>query len=231
MSTALVGRNTEATALDRLQRRKNGESVEAIAKADGISINEVNASLKYAREAVQMEVHAEVMASKASGELVNEKIRRNARKRLGGKFLAGLEKLLDGERVVVSKNKLTGEITLETITDPDVIVEGLKQFRETVSLQERPAAPQTNISISTTQQNNTNHFQATDREDILDRIRRNQQDAKPKTIKATAIEISEAELIPDVPPEPDAPAEDVETIEAPHPETKKDQEETEWTNF
>ena len=91
------------------------------------------------------------MMLKLHGQLVNEEIRQQLRRQLGPKAIEAMGSLLSGDRVDVWRDRKTGVIHTATVYDPEVRLQGVEQFRKAVSLEEKPAVPQTVVNV---QQNN-----------------------------------------------------------------------------
>jgi hypothetical protein len=149
--TGLIATNNDSVDLDRYERYRGGETIQKIAVADHVQEPTARASIRAGEVIAERALMRKLGDKKLKGALKNEEIREEVRDKLGVKFLASLEKLLDGTRVVVQRNKDTGQITMHEIADPEIMAQGVEQFRKVTSLEEKPAA-QTVVNV---QQNNT----------------------------------------------------------------------------
>ena len=194
---------SQRVGIERLKRLREGQTLEQIAATDGIVVANVATTIREAVELERAEIRERTLDAKIRAELKNEKIRALIRNQLGQKYITALELLLDGQKSVVIKNE-AGFEEVVTITDLEAVANGLKHFRESISLQERPAAPQTNIVVDNRQQ--TANLRITDREQMIDRIRSQQAlgherlglISRPVQIEVTAEEQSVETLVEEI---------------------------------
>ncbi len=137
--------------LARYLRFKHGESIIDIAQSEGTDPEAVKISVRKGRNMYEAEQILKLRDLKHTALIETEEIRRDIRRRISKQLVDSVERLLQGKRTVVEVNKLTGEVTLHEIVDPEVISMGIEHARKSISLDEKPAANQTTVNI---QQNN-----------------------------------------------------------------------------
>jgi hypothetical protein len=89
--------------------------------------------------------------------------------------LDALDKLLDGKKIMVSRDKETGAFHMKEIDDPDVMATGLELYRKTVSLEEKPAQAPTIVNVQQNQNNSQQPPGGWSFESILAKIREEQK--------------------------------------------------------
>lgn len=162
-------RAVSTTATDRYERWMAGESAEAIAEADGVSVGTANSSIRQGGQIVAMRNSEELMRLKERAELDNERLRRQVREAVGEQMKEAIATLLRGKRELVVKDA-AGNVSFQEYNDPDVLVSGLEQARKTISLDVKPGPSVSITSIS--QVNNVGSAaEPWDFEGELDRIR------------------------------------------------------------
>jgi hypothetical protein len=215
-----------ALAAKRYTRFMNGEALEKIAETDGVSLEKVRRDISKRKKLNENRLRRQVIEHRIEGQLENEKLRKKARARLSGKFLDSLDKLLEGKRIIISRDKKTGEVTIEEVVDPEVMATGIELYMKTASLEEKPAPAPTVVNVQQNQNNNNPQF-AGDMsfESILSRIREKQKAVGP-VIETKALNaapespegiIEELKQIDKIIAEADEPA------PAPEQETKKEE--------
>ena len=199
-------------AADVYARFRKGATVEEIAAADGMAVEKVQQSLDHAMMRHEVDIKQRLRIERLEAQRANERLRKKARKKMGEKFLDAIDKLLDGKKVVFSRDTATGAILTETIDDMESLVAGIEAFRKTTSLEEKPM-PTPTVALHV-EQNNATGANGTVRfgglEESLARIRdrhRSQpHDADPDD-DDEPIDVPASEVVPDaeVIPEPKAP--------------------------
>lgn len=153
METAALTVKSAGLDNDRLIRFESGHSMEEIARDDHVSLAEVQSSIEIAARHEQIRKNHQLMNLRQDAQIENEKIRAHYRKKFHADAETALGKLLKGEKTVVQKNALTGELSEFTYTDVDTIALGLDHYRKSITLEEKPApAPGTVVNV----QSNTN---------------------------------------------------------------------------
>ena len=130
-------------ALARLEKSRAGKSAEEIATEEGVTVDTVERSLTQANSHEFLEARTQI-------ERKNNQLRRRVQRECEDKFVAGIGKLLDGEKEVALV--VDGEVVVTAIRDPKALLNGLNQFMAAVAMTEKPApAPAAIVNI---QQNN-----------------------------------------------------------------------------
>jgi len=137
-STANESKKTGSLDLDRYQRHQIGKTFEEISAEDQTDIAVIEKSIESAAKQESGRMQREFIGLRIQAQIDNERTRKKARTRLEGKFLSAMDHLLTGERTAIEVNKESGEVTLKTYTDPDVLAVGVEQYRKAVTLEEKP---------------------------------------------------------------------------------------------
>ena len=121
--------------MDRLERYEAGESLQEIAKQEGVTVETVENYIKEIADRIEWAKTRELRVLKQESAIANEKIRIEYRKDLNDEAKSAVSSLLKSSK---AKDK----------------VEGLKSYLKVVSLEEKPTSPQTTVNV---QQNNSNN--------------------------------------------------------------------------
>ena len=179
-------------ALERLQRFQNGESIEQIRKADGVTEKTVRDSLNEARHLTRAALEREVLDLKLQGAHIKEKLRNEILKEFQGDLRRAIRTLLEGAREAAFFDLRSGKVITEKITDPNMILAGVEQLRKIGALDEKPAPAHT-TQILNVQQNNTQGGHVEDFEERIRRIARKQQESIDAAKKVVDVESEEVE--------------------------------------
>ncbi len=171
-------------ALERLQRLQNGESIEQITKADGVTEKTVRDSLNEARHLTRTAVEQRVLDLKLQGAEIKEQLRNEILKEFNTALRKAIKMLLTGMREAAFFDQRSGRVITKKIVDPTMIVAGVEQLRKIGALDEKPAA---NTQILNIQQNTRNSVYGGQGEDFEERMRRIRK-AQQESIKAAAAE-------------------------------------------
>lgn len=178
----------------RYRRHAEGESISDIAAADGINRKLAQESVTRGQKMFEGEQLLKLKTMKYQGAIDNETIRTEVRRRIADKIAGKIEDLLSGQRPIVEINKITGEVTIKMVIDPEVVALGLEHARKTISLDEKPAAGQTVVNIQNNQ-TNVSEGQAereSSYEERLQRIRSRQVSSR-EVIEVPAQEVRDTE--------------------------------------
>lgn len=192
---ALVPNYTELLATDdsvaakRYQRFKKGETIEQIAKADGVKVETIRLAILAFDKKFALLTQNAIVRERLDGELSNEKLRAAIRSRVHNKVLKAIDTLVTGERKYVSFDQTKGKFVTVKAVDFNMMLQGIKEFQKLVSLEQKPAVPTTVVNVNQTNVNNPAH-----REDFEERMRRIKQKQKE------SIAAAEAEKVIDVEP-------------------------------
>lgn len=207
--------------------KDGGKSIADIATEEGITVEGAKKSIAEGKTRYEMALQSEVLQRKVKGQLENEIIRKRVRRKLANKFLAALDQLLEGKRVMVSIDKATGKILTQEVVDPDMLVAGVTMFHKTVSLEEKPAAaPTVQLNVQNNQNIDAGGGSGWSFEQQMEQIRRKQL----ASIGPITVDVPDApeEIVPEaevVQPEPTIEAEP--TISEKPAEPQKESE-SEW---
>lgn len=204
----------------RSQRFDKGATLEEIATEDGLDVRIAELSVRRGHKVEVMRMAHRINKLKLKAQLDNEELRDKIRSRLGDKLLQAIESMLEGQQVIVSKDKETGAILTETITNPKIQAVGVEQFRKAVSLEEKPAPPQTIVNV---QQNNSTPSASSEGLDFESRLRAIRQKQRETAIKGEPAIEAEAHEVRD---EPSA-----DRQEGPESDAEKPSEDTKWEDF
>ncbi len=192
---ALVPNYTELLATDdsvsakRYQRFKEGETIEQIAKKDGVKIETIRLAILAFEKKFALLTQNAIVRERLDGELSNEKLRAAIRSRVHNKVLKAIDTLVTGERKYVSFDQTKGKFVTVKAVDFNMMLQGIKEFQKLVSLEQKPAVPTTVVNVNQTNTNNPAHG-----EDFEERMRRIKKQQKE------SIELAEAEKVIDVEP-------------------------------
>lgn len=120
-------------------RVKAGETEVQIAQKEGISIDEVQRSIKNGEQLEFARFLREFLGFRLEVVIHNERFRKRIRKRFEDKVIDALGRLLSGERTLIEKDRKTGEVRFHKFIDLELIARGIEQYRKTTSLEEKPA--------------------------------------------------------------------------------------------
>ena len=192
---ALVPNYTELLATDdsvsakRYQRFKKGETIEQIAKKDGVKVETIRLAILAFDKKFELLTQNAIVRERLEGELSNEKLRAAIRSRVHHKVLKAIDHLVTGDRKYVSFDQTKGEFVTVEAKDFNMMLAGIKEFQKLVSLEQKPAVPTTVVNVNQTNVNNPAHG-----EDFEERMRRIKKQQKE------SIEAAEAEKVIDVEP-------------------------------
>jgi hypothetical protein len=192
---ALVPNYTDLLATDdsvaakRYQRFKKGETIEQIAKADGVKIETIRLAILAFDKKFALLTQNAIVRERLDGELSNEKLRAAIRSRVHNKVLKAIDTLVTGERKYVSFDQTKGKFVTVKAVDFNMMLQGIKEFQKLVSLEQKPSVPHTVVNVN--QQTNVNPAHGEDFEERMRRIKKKQKES---------IEASEAEKVIDVEP-------------------------------
>lgn len=181
--------NEEDLNVSRYKRHLGGETYDQIAEADGITRTEALRTVAAGKDLVNGALIRQIASKREAIGLAREELREETIKRLGKKLIDSLEKLLDGKRMVVYKDKLTGEMKMEEIVDPEMIVMGIEKFCKVTSLEEKPAVQQTVVNVQQNTIPGGGHRM--DFEGMLAKIRREQLEEKQKLIEGAVTDVTD----------------------------------------
>ena len=171
-------------ALERLQRIQNGESIEQITQADGVTEKTVRDSLNEARHLTRTAVEQRVLDLKLQGAEIKEQLRNEILKEFNTALRKAIKMLLTGMREAAFFDQRSGRVITKKIVDPTMIVAGVEQLRKIGALDEKPSL---NTQILNIQQNTRNSVYGGQGEDFEERIRRIRKEQE-ESIKAAAAE-------------------------------------------
>lgn len=186
---ALVPNYTELLATDdsvaakRYQRFKQGETIEEIAEADDVKVETIRLAILAFDKKFALLTQNAIVRERLDGELSNEKLRAAIRSRVHNKVLKAIDTLVTGERKYVSFDQTKGKFVTVKATDFNMMLAGIREFQKLVSLEQKPAAPQTVVNVNQTNVNNPAHG-----EDFEERMRRIKQKQKESIAAAEAAE-------------------------------------------
>lgn len=186
---ALVPNYTELLATDdsvaakRYQRFKKGETIEEIAEADDVKVETIRLAILAFDKKFALLTQNAIVRERLDGELSNEKLRAAIRSRVHNKVLKAIDTLVTGERKYVSFDQTKGKFVTVKATDFNMMLAGIREFQKLVSLEQKPAAPQTVVNVNQTNVNNPSHG-----EDFEERMRRIKQKQKESIAAAEAAE-------------------------------------------
>lgn len=192
---ALVPNYTDLLATDdsvaakRYQRFKKGETIEQIAKADGVKVETIRLAILAFDKKFALLTQNAIVRERLDGELSNEKLRAAIRSRVHNKVLKAIDTLVTGERKYVSFDQTKGKFVTVKAVDFNMMLQGIKEFQKLVSLEQKPAVPTTVVNVN--QQTNVNPAHGEDFEERMRRIKQKQKES---------IEAAEAEKVIDVEP-------------------------------
>lgn len=184
---ALVPNYTELLATDdsvaakRYQRFKQGETIEEIAEADDVKVETIRLAILAFDKKFALLTQNAIVRERLDGELSNEKLRAAIRSRVHNKVLKAIDTLVTGERKYVSFDQAKGKFVTVKATDFNMMLAGIREFQKLVSLEQKPAAPQTVVNVNQTNVNNPAHG-----EDFEERMRRIKQKQKESIAAAEA---------------------------------------------
>jgi hypothetical protein len=190
MSPKMLQVNDEDLNVSRYKRHLSGETYEQIAETDGITRTEALRTVAAGKNLVNGELVRKIADKRIVSSLAREELRGEAMERLGKKVIDSLKKLLDGKRIVVYKDKLTGAVRMEEVDDPKMIVMGIEKFCKVTSLEEKPAVQQTVVNV----QQNTIPVggHRMDFEGMLAKIRQERLEEKQKLIEGEVTDVTDA---------------------------------------
>lgn len=198
--TILMDKIDRATAdLARYLRFKHGETFLEIAQSEEMDPKKVEISVRAGRQMYEGQQLLELRDLKHRSLIEAERIREKLRIKVADQLIEGIETLLKGERTIVEVNKITGEVTMHKVVDPELIAIGIDKAMKGISLEERPAPNQTTVNI---QQNNVNDQSSGSVEytfeERLARIRQKQDRAfsPSRVIEASATDVTEEPATP-----------------------------------
>ncbi len=166
--------------LGRYMRLMNGESTEEIASIDGVSVSTVQKSVARGAAFSGQTTIMEIQHMRDQGAKQNEAFRQRVRAALESSVEEAIADLVKAQNEVPEINKKTGEVTIKKYKDLKIMIEGVKLYRSTVSLEEKPQATtviQNNIQQNNTQNNMPGPEGMFDFETQLQAIRRQQKEA------------------------------------------------------
>lgn len=140
-------KNAEGSSLERVEKKskdlerflshREGVTVMDIAKRDRIDPASAESSIRRGSRIFEGEQQMQLRSAKYDNAIAAEKLRTDTHKSIATIFVDAIKTLLQGKRTIVEKNKLTGQITMHEITDPEIIAIGLAAARKTLSLEEK----------------------------------------------------------------------------------------------
>lgn len=172
----------DSVAAKRYQRFKKGETIEEIAKADGVKVETIRLAILAFDKKFALLTQNAIVRERLDGELSNEKLRAAIRSRVHNKVLKAIDTLVTGERKYVSFDQTKGKFVTVKAVDFNMMLQGIKEFQKLVSLEQKPAAPHTVVNVNQTNVN-TSHG-----EDFEERMRRIKQKQKESIAAAEAAE-------------------------------------------
>ena len=164
--------------LERYEKFSQGMEISQIAKEEGRDPEFIAKSIKQGQLIFEQGQEIRLRDLRYRAELINEQAKSEIRMESIPEGKKAVKSLLEGKRTVVECNKITGEVVLHEIRDPDVQVQGLEQLRKMIDFDKKPT-PQTVVNIQQNNQNNSDsgpRNSSGDRsyEDSIARIRRQQ---------------------------------------------------------
>src|SRR3990167_5997776 len=139
--------------IGRYMRLMHGESVETIAAIDGVNVSTVQKSVARGAAFQGQQTVMEIQYMRDQGTKQNEAFRQRLRNALEVAVETAIADLVQAKNTVPEVNASTGEVTLKEYKDLKIMIEGVKLYRATVSLEEKPQA--TTVIQNNIQQNNT----------------------------------------------------------------------------
>lgn len=199
-----------STAVDRpISKRRemydkfvSGIDIEDIAESMNMTTMNAMNYIKAEEREISTTNQIRLRHLKEQTALANEEHRQKVQSRLTGKYDEAIEALLSGKKMVVETAK-DGTVTIHEFVDTDVVAAGVREFRKTVSMEERPAPPQTIIqNINQGNAVNVTAGPKFDFESELKKIRKAQKEGNPeKYLEAEVVTVDGIELPPEDPKE------------------------------
>lgn len=177
-------------ALERLHRFQNGESIEQIRKADGVTEKTVRDSLNEARHLTRTALEQRVLDLKLQGAEIKEQLRNEVLKEFNTALRKAIKMLLTGMREAAFFDQRSGRVITKKIVDPTMIVAGVEQLRKIGALDEKPSP---NTQILNIQQNTRNGVYGGQGEDFEERMRRIRRQQKESIAAAEAEKVVDVE--------------------------------------
>ena len=178
----------DSVAAKRFQRFKKGETIQEIADADNVKVETIKLAIMAFEKKFALLTQNAIVRERLDGELSNEKLRAAIRSRVHNKVLKAIDTLVTGERKYVSFDQTKGKFVTVKATDFNMMLAGIREFQKLVSLEQKPAAPQTVVNVN---QTNVNTAHGEDFEERMRRIKQKQKES---------IAAAEAEKVIDVEP-------------------------------
>lgn len=150
-SVALSSIDKTLRDLERFHRFQSGEDMVTIASRDGLSVDAIKTSVRRGWNMFEAEQQIKLKHLKYQAAIANEEIRSDVRERVKNDIVTAIQGLLKGERTIAEVSRATGEVTLHTYIDPEMVALGIEAARKTISLEEKPSVGGTVVNI---QQNN-----------------------------------------------------------------------------
>ena len=164
--------------VERYEQFIHGKELSQIAREEGVDPDDIAASVCRGQDIYEVGEQIRLRKLRFDAEVNNEEAKRDIRSDSIPEAKKVVKSLLKGKRPVIETNKITGEVTVSEITDPEVQISGLEQLRKMIDFDKKPTA-QTIVNIQQNNQNNSGdgpRNKSGDRsyEDSIARIRRQQ---------------------------------------------------------
>ena len=151
-------------AIERYEKFQAGKTFEEIAREDGVEVETVRCAIREERTRRSIELRECVQQR-------NHRLRDRIQRELNDDFILALKKLLAGKKEIAFC--MGNQILTVTVDDNRGLMEGIRQFRGSVCLEEKPTpAPATIVNV---QQNN--RVSGLDFEERMRLIRKKQQES------------------------------------------------------